>query len=448
VDIRFAEGPQGLVAYTTVGSGPVDLLWCENWMTNLEVAWEQPAIERLHRRLGSFCRLVLFDKRGSGVSDPMPSAKPLPEPTIEAGVEDALSVLDALGLERSCVLGTDTGGWIAMQLAAMVPQRVERLILVDPQLKVARTDDYPAGMSPAELDGLVTALRSSYGREGGIALQFMAPELAGEPGWQRWMARFERLSCPPGVMAGLWAQAAELDFRPVVPAIQAPTLVVEHDEGPWGRHPGRTVAAAIPGAVHRAVPGRNTALWAPQPEQLFQVIETYLTGAPPVAAHPTERVLATVLFTDIVDSTRIASQVGDRAWRDLLDRHDSEAKAIVGRHRGRFVGHTGDGLLASFDGPTRAVRCGAELCRDMEQLGLTIRVGIHTGEVEMRGEDLSGIGVHVAARLLALCDPGEMLVTRTVKDLVIGSGIGFVDRGSHVLKGIDEPWHVYHVVGA
>lgn len=446
MDIAYAEGPDGLVAYATVGAGPVDLLWCENWVTNLEVAWEQPAIERLHRRLGSFCRLIVFDYRGSGVSDPMPTARPLPEPTIEAGVEDALAVLDALGIERAAVMGTETGGWIAMQLAAMAPQRVDRLVLVDPQLKVLQSDDYPSGMPARFLEAIVEALHEHYARRHGVTLRLVAPDLADDPAWQRWMVRYERLALPVAVMAGLWEQAAEVDLRRLARSIQAPTVVIEHEGGPWPGHPGVSAAQTIPTAVYREVPGRNSALWAPQPEVIFDEIETFLTGEP--AAGTTsqpDRVLTTVLFTDIVDSTRKAGDIGDRAWHDLLDRHDATTMTVVGRHRGQVVHHTGDGVVARFDGPTRAVHCGDELRRAVAELGLTIRVAIHTGEVEQRGSDVSGIGVHVAARALGVCEPDELLVTRTVRDLVTGSGIQFEDRGAHSLKGVEEPWQLYRV---
>ncbi len=261
------------------------------------------------------------------------------------------------------------------------------------------------------------------------------------------MVRCERLSLAPSVMPALWSQSGALDFRPLAPAIQASTLVIEHEDGTWPGHPGRLVAEAIPGARHVVVPGRNLALWAPQPRELLESIETFLTGESSSGdGGASDRVLATVLFTDIVDSTHRAGRLGDRAWRDLLDRHDAVAASIVARHRGRLIKHTGDGLLASYDGPTRAVRCGDDLRHAIAEMGLTVRMAIHTGEVEVRGDDLSGIGVHVAARVLGLCEPEAMLVTRTVKDLVIGSGITFEDRGTHPLKGIDDPWQLFEVI--
>lgn len=445
-DIAYVEGPGGFVAYTSLGSGPVNLLLCESWITNLEVAWEQPLIERFHRRLASFSRLIRFDKRGSGVSDPIPTSAVAPEPTIEAGVEDAITVLDALDVGPATILGTETGCWVAMQLAAMAPQRVDRLVLVDPLLKVASTEDYPWGMPSELLDGFIGMLHAGYARRDTV-LRVVAPDLADDPNWRRWMNRYERVSCPPGVMVTLWAAAADIDLRSLVGAIQAPTLVLEHTDTGWPGRPGRNVAESIAGAKYVEIKQGNMALWANQPAGVLEEIESFVTGAPAQIGEP-DRVLAAVLFTDIVDSTRTATQQGDRAWRDLLDRHDAVTAQLVDRYRGRTVAHTGDGIMASFDGPARAVRCGTDLARAMAEIGLTVRVAIHTGEVELRGENLSGIGVHVAARVLGLCQPGEVLVTRTVKDLVTGSGIAFESRGSHQLKGIDDPWELYRVSSA
>jgi class 3 adenylate cyclase len=450
VDISYAEGPHGLVAYSTVGSGSVDLLMCDNWVTNLEVVWEQPLIEQFHRRLGTFCRLILFDKRGTGISDPIPTTSFSMAPTIEEGAGDAVTVLDALGIEAAAVVGADIGGWAAIQLAAMCPQRVSHLILVDPLPKMTRTDDYPLGISKQAQDAYITDVRHNYGRSAdSTMLRFLAPDLADDEHLKQWMLRYHRLACPPGTMLAAWESLSDLDVRALLGSIRAPTLVLEHSEPPFRTRPGAFVAQSIPAAIYRDVRGRNAALWAPQPEWLFDEIETFVTGAP-ATGHLTDpdRFLTTILFTDIVDSTRLATELGDRAWRDRLELHDSTVRRVVDRHRGTLVNHTGDGVLVSFDGPARAVRCGFELRSALTTIGLCVRMALHTGEVDRRGDNLSGIGVHLAARLLGVCDPDDILVSRSVKDLVTGSGIVFEDRGTHSFKGFDDSWQVFRVLRA
>jgi class 3 adenylate cyclase len=446
----YAWGPGGLVAYSTLGTGQVDLLLCDNWATNLEIAWEQPLIESLHRRLASFSRLVLFDKRGTGISDPIPASSLSMVPTIEEGTSDAVTVLDHLGIDKAAVLGADIGCWVAMQLAAMFTTRVERLVLVDPLPRLTRTDDYPYAMSDRAYRAYIADIRDNYGRSSdSTMLRFLAPDVADDEQLKRWMLRYHRLSMPPGSMLANWEGTAEVDLRPLLGSITAPTLVVEHAEPPFRTYPGEFVAAEIPGATRHRVPGRNAALWAPQSEGLFDEIESFLTGGPPGArVEDPDRFLTTVLFTDIVDSTRRADALGDRAWRDLLEVHDTICRSVIERYRGNIVNHTGDGVLANFDGPARAVRCSFELRSSLARSGLRIRSALHTGEVERRGNNLSGIGVHLAARLLPVCRGDEVVVTRTVKDLVTGSGIEFDDRGTHNLKGFQDSWQLFTVTRA
>jgi class 3 adenylate cyclase len=450
VDVAYAPGPGGHVAYSTVGNGAVDLLLCDNWVTNLEIAWEQPLIESLHRRLAAFSRLVVFDKRGTGISDPIPATSLSMVPTIEEGTADAVTVLNDLGVARAVVLGVDLGSWVAMQLAAMFAARVERLVLVDPLPRLTRAEDYPFAMSDRAYRAYIADVRENYGRSpDSTMLRFLAPDLAGDEQLKRWMLHYQRLGMPPGAMLANWEGTAEVDLRPLLGSITVPTLVVEHAEPPFRSHPGSFVAAAIPDAIYRRVPGRNAALWAPQPEDLFDEIESFLTGSPPVGrVEDPNRFLTTVLFTDILDSTRRANELGDRAWRELLEVHDTTARSLIQRYRGDIVNHTGDGVLASFDGPARAVRCSFELRSSLARAGLRVRSALHTGEVDRRGDNLSGIGVHLAARVLSVCREDEVLVTRTVKDLVTGSGIQFEDRGSHFLRGFQDPWQLFTVTRA
>ena len=446
MDISYAAGPGGNVAYACVGAGPRDLLLCENWVTNLEAAWEQPLIERLHRRLARFSRLIVFDKRGTGISDPIPSSSLSMVPTIEEGTNDAVTVLDDLGVAATAVLGTDLGTWTAMQLAAMFPSRVSQLVLVDPLPRMTRTDDYPFGLSSRALAAYIADVRDNYGRSpDSTMLRFLAPDLSDDEHLKQWALRYQRLGMPPGVMLANWEGSGDVDLRPLLASIRVPTLVLEHEEPPFRSRPGQLVADTIASAVYSEVPGRNAALWAPQPELLFDKIESFITGAVTTGPIDTDRFLTTLLFTDIVDSTRLASELGDQAWRDRLDLHDTTIHTLIEQYRGKMVNHTGDGALANFDGPARAVRCGYALRDRLSAIGLRTRMGLHTGEVERRGESLSGVGVHLAARLLSICEPDELIVTRTVKDLVTGSGIIFEDRGVHAFKGLEDRWQVFRV---
>jgi class 3 adenylate cyclase/pimeloyl-ACP methyl ester carboxylesterase len=415
---------------------------CDNWVTNLEVVWEQPRIEQLHRRLATFSRLIIFDKRGTGISDPIPSQSLSMVPTIEEGTNDAVTVLDNLGVGAVAVLGADIGCWVALQLAAMFASRVSHLVLVDPLPRLTRTDDYPFAMSSAAHCAYIADIRHNYARNAdSTMLRFLAPDLAEDQHLKEWMLRYHRLGMPPGVMLANWEGTGDVDLRPLLGSIHTPTLVLEHEEPPFRSHPGQYVAGAIAPAVYREIPGRNPALWAPQAEWVFDEIETFITGTAPVRRTTgSERFLTTLLFTDIVDSTRIAGRLGDKAWLDQLDLHDATVRSLVEDYRGELVKHTGDGVLANFDGPARAVRCGYALRERLAEIGLRTRIGLHTGEVESRGGNLGGIGVHLAARVLGICEADEVLVSRTVRDLVTGSGIEFEDRGVHSFKGIDEGW--------
>jgi class 3 adenylate cyclase len=450
VDVVYASGPAGHVAYSTTGHGPTDLLLCDNWVTNLEIAWEQPLIESLHRRLATFSRLIVFDKRGTGISDPIPATSLSMVPTIEEGTSDAVTVLDDLGIASSAVLGADIGCWVAMQLAAMFAHRVQRLVLVDPLPRLTRADDFQFAMSDRAYKAYIADIRDNYGRSAdSTMLRFLAPDLADDEPLKRWMLRYQRLGMPPGSMLANWEGTQEVDLRSLLGSITAPTLVVEHTEPPFRSHSGAVVAKSIPGAIYHRVPGRNAALWAPQPDGLFEEIESFLTGGPPIPrVEDADRFLTTLLFTDILDSTGRATRLGDRAWRHLLEVHDATTRSIIDRYRGKIINHTGDGVLASFDGPARAVRCSYELRSSLARAGLRIRSALHTGEVEHRGNDLSGLGVHFAARVLSVCREDEILVSRTVRDLVTGSGIEFDDRGFHHLKGFEETWQLFTVVRA
>jgi class 3 adenylate cyclase len=311
---------------------------------------------------------------------------------------------------------------------------------------MTRAYDYPFGLSSRALAAYIADIRDNYGRSAdSTMLRFLAPDLSHDEHLKRWVLRYHRLSMPPGVMLANWEGTGDVDLRPLLASIRVPTLVLEHEEPPFRSRPGRLVADTIASADYCEAPGRNSALWAPQAEWLFDKIESFITGAAPSGTTESDRFLTTLLFTDIVDSTRLASELGDQAWRERLDLHDTTIQSLIEQYRGTMVNHTGDGALANFDGPARAVRCGYALRDRLSAIGLRTRMGVHTGEVERRGESLSGVGVHLAARLLSICGPGELLVTRTVKDLVTGSGIIFEDRGVHAFKGLEDHWQVFSV---
>lgn len=445
-EVRYAEGPEGFVAYQVVGDGPPMIL-VNYWGSSFELLWDLPLAERMLRRLASFSQLILFDQRGTGASDPLP--QPYVEgdfsPTVEQAVTDIRTVLDEVAVERATLLGTNAGTTAAITFAATHPDRTSALVLFDPMLKTLTDDEYRFGLT-AEARAAVAEIHRE--RWGTGMLMVMAPSLADEPDVVAWQARSERLSSGRGVMGRYW-EVNEIDIRPLLPLIQAPTLVFDHKRS-WepgemfcegiaaytGEHAPNTVG------VH-TVPTPDFALWAPHPEWVWNEVETLVSGEATTHSAPADRIFATVLFTDLVDSTGQAVELGDRRWREILDVHDSTARREIEHGRGRLVKHTGDGVLATFDGPARAVQTAQRIADALRPLEISIRAGVHAGEVELRGEDVGGIAVHIAARVMGEASAGEVLLSRTVKDLVAGSNLEFEDRGVHTLKGIPDPWQLY-----
>jgi class 3 adenylate cyclase len=439
---RYARSGRFHIAYQTVGDGPVDVLVADHWFSNVDAQWEFPPLANLLTKLASFSRLIMFDKRGMGLSDPV-SVESLP--TIEEWIDDLRAVLDAVGSERRAILAGVAGTFMALVFAATYPERTSALVLVDPTARLAQAEDYPLGLPLAgQLEGF-ERMRANWGVSGG-SMNFMAPNLLADRQLAQQFIRYERQSASPGAAKAMVEMMWESDVRHVLPAIRVPTLILHHANGP--RIPpahGRYVAERIKGARYIEIPGSANYMWAGDTTALVAEIQEFLTGARPVIEP--DRVLATVLFTDIVDSTKRAAALGDAGWRELLAEHDRDVRQALERFRGREVKTTGDGFLATFDGPARAVRCAMSIRDAIAARGMDVRSGLHTGEIQLAGADVAGIAIHIAARVCALAGPGEVLASSTVKDLVAGSGITFEPRGMHRLKGVPDPWRVFAAIG-
>ncbi len=437
----YAKAGDTSIAYQVVGEGPIDLVLVLGFTTHLELQWESPQFARFFERIGSFSRLILFDKRGTGLSDPVAEV-----PTLEERVDDVRAVMDAAGSERAALFGISEGGPMSVLFAASQPDRVTALVLHGAMGRTTEAPDYPWA-SPAE------ALRESaaefivphWGREAEGMVELFAPSIADDPEAVEFTARMERSAASPAMVQQIFEMFLDIDVRDILPTIQVPTLVL-HRRGDRvvNRRAGKELAAQIPGARYVELPGIDHLPWAGDAEAVLGEIEEFLTGARSVPEP--DRVLATVMFTDIVGSTERAAELGDARWRELLAAHHAAVRRELTRCRGREVKTLGDGYLATFDGPARAIRCGWAIAEAARSLGLEVRIGLHCGEVELMEEDVGGIAVHVAARVGALAAPGEVLVSSTVKDLVAGSGIEFVDQGAKHLRGIPDERHLFAAV--
>jgi class 3 adenylate cyclase len=439
----YAVRPDGVnIAYQAVGDGPRTIVWCWGWISHLDLQWTDPGLASFFRRLASFSRLVVFDKAGTGLSDPI--AHPA---SLEERVEDIRAVMDAAGVDRATLLGESEGGPSAALFAATCPDRTESLILWGMVPKGRATDDElePYGGSRDGFAVLTARMLDVIDHWGeGRTVDVLAPSIA-NPITRRALGTFERSSVSRGMARGLIDGLLAMDVTPALAAITVPTLVLHRTGDVVPIACGRMVAAAIPGARFVELPGTDHAFWTQDPDAVIGEIEHFVTGARATAAH--DRVLATVLFTDIADSTSRAAAMGDAAWRALLERHDELVGEHVATAGGRVVKSLGDGALAVFPGPARAIRCASALLDDARELDLALRAGIHTGECEAVGDDLGGLAVHIGARVGALAQPGEVLVSGTVKELVVGSGMVFEDRGEHQLKGVPGAWRLYALSG-
>jgi class 3 adenylate cyclase len=438
---RYARVGPDRLAYQVLGQGPPDLVLTIAAFSHVDIAWEDPQLALFLRRLASFSRLLRFDRRGTGASDPLPQN---PLPPWEAYAQELVAVMDAVGSQRAALLATGPEvGPMALFFAGTRPERIAALILVDATARYLVADDYPIGFPPQAVEAMTARAEELWGTE--AFARIYAPSRAGDERFLRWAARLERAIASPRVVRDHLRAMLEVDVRPILPLIQAPTLVLHHRDFrllPVAH--GRFLAEHIPGARLVELPGDLPMFWD-QPDLLLEVVEEFLIGAGR-SVEPT-RVLATVLFTDIVGSTRRAAELGDRRWRELLDTHDELAGRLVQRWGGRLVKTTGDGILATFDGPGRAIGCAAALREGLDAIGVQIRAGLHIGEVELRADDVGGIAVHVAARVMATAGAGEIVVSRTVRDLVAGSDIVLQDRGSKRLKGVEGDWQLFGVAG-
>jgi DNA-binding SARP family transcriptional activator/class 3 adenylate cyclase/pimeloyl-ACP methyl ester carboxylesterase len=439
--ISFARSGDVHIAYQVVGDGPVDLVFVPGIMNHLELLWEKGTeAERFFRRLASFSRLILFDKRGTGLSD-----RDIGHPSLDQRMDDLRAVMDAAGSERAAVMGYSEGGPLSILFATTHPERVSALVLACTVARTLPAPDYPCGhRMQAFIKSFRRLIDDGWGR--GDSIEWLATNLAQNSSARANVARWERLAASPGSVATFLDLLAQIDVREMLPAIQVPTLVIHRSEDAAVEpcH-ARYLADHIPGARLIEQPGGNHILWS-DVGTLADEIESFVKGAPVETDTHSDRVLTTVVFTDIVGSTEKAGVLGDHRWRELLDRHDELSRIVVGRFRGEMIKTTGDGLLATFDGPARAVRCALALGQTLRSLDLEIRVGVHTGEVERRGHDIGGIAVHLSQRVNALAAPGQVLVSGTVHDLVIGSGLEFEAKGSRTLRGVPGKWRLFAAV--
>jgi class 3 adenylate cyclase/pimeloyl-ACP methyl ester carboxylesterase len=438
-EISYAKSGDVHIAYQVLGDGPLDLIYAPEFWNSIEAMWEEPGFEKFLLRLASFSRLICFDQRASGLSDPV---APADIPSLEGWVDDVRAVMEDAGSSRAALLGSGGGGLMSMLFAASHPEQVQALVLVNSFPRLTRADDYPWGTSPDHEDRIIREMEHGWGR--GVLLETVAPSVAGSPEFRRWWGRCQRLGCSPGTMLAIRRMLQQADVRDVLPTIRVPTLVV-HRKETWAVDAGcgRYLADHIPGARYLEVPGIDFFVFVGDSDAILDEVEEFLTGVR--RGESGARVLATVLFTDIAKSTERAAEIGDRRWGDLLESHHSIVRTQLSRFQGREIDTIGDGFLATFDGPARGIRCAREICSAVRELGLEVRAGLHTGEIELVGNDIRGIAVHIGARVSSLAGPGEVLVSSTVKDLVAGSGIEFEDRGMHELKGVPGEWRIFAV---
>lgn len=434
-EIGYATSGNVSIAYHALGEGPPDLVVAPGAISHLEVEWEHERYRRFYERLATFCRVIRFDKRGTGLSDRFPDDR---LPTLEERADDIRAVMDSVGSERATIIGTSDGGTMACLFAASHPDRTAGLILYATEA----FDTHRA--TDEEIAAAVKRARGEWGSEAQARryLAVFAPSVADDPEWIRWESRVTRSGGTPGSYAALLRIGRDLDIRPILPAIRVPTLVM-HRTGDRvvDVAQGRLLADEIAGARMVELSGVDHYHWIGDTDAITDEIEEFVTGARDPAER--NRILATVVFTDIVNSTPLALELGDRAWRELLDRHHAIVRRELDRFHGRELDTAGDGFLSTFDGPARAVRFAHQVIERLQPLGLLIRAGIHTGECEVHDGKLAGVAVHIGARIASIADGGDVLVSSTVRDLVAGSGLAFVDRGQHELRGLPERRRIY-----
>jgi pimeloyl-ACP methyl ester carboxylesterase/class 3 adenylate cyclase len=434
---RYAKSGNVNIAYQVVCKGPLDLVLVPGWVSNMDVFWEEPAFARFLTRLASFTRLILFDKRGTGLSDRVADM-----PSLEIRMDDVRAVMDTVGSESAALYGYSEGGTMCALFAATYPSRTSALIMGGAFARRTWAPDHPWGPTDEQVQSFLEQVQREWG--GPVGLDIRVPSMAQDERFRQWWARWLRASASPADAAMLVRMNAEIDIRHVLPAIRVPTLVLHSVNDRFlDIAAGRYLADQIPNAKLVELQGVDHVPWGCDSDAILDEIEEFLTGV----RHTPEadRVLATVLFTDIVGATERAASLGDRRWHDLLESHHALVRRELARFRGREIDDAGDGFFATFDGPARAVRCACAISDSVRSLGIEIRAGLHTGECEVMGDKVGGIAVHIGARIAAHADAGEVLVSNTVKDLVAGSGLSFRDRGAQSLKGVPGDWRLFAV---
>jgi pimeloyl-ACP methyl ester carboxylesterase len=437
VETRYAKSGDVNVAYQVAGEGPVDVVFVPGWVSHVEHGWEEPSYAPFLERIMRFARLILFDRPGTGLSDPVDSL-----PTLEERMDTVRAVMDAAGSEKAVLFGISEGGAMCILFAATYPERCASLVLCNSFAFNQYSDDYPWGPTPEIQARLERAIEKNWGT--GFTPRLFAPSRAEDEAFVRAWAKFERRAVSPGAMKKITAMGYDTDVRAVLPSIRVPTLVV-HRTGDLATpvEGGRYLAEHIPGAKYLELPGVDHFPWIGDTDAILDEVELFATGARQTVE--LDRILATVFFVDIVGSTEKLAELGDRRWRELLTQFYTALREQLVRFRGREIDSAGDGVFATFDGPARAIRCAGATIQAVRSLGIEVRVGIHTGECEVLGDKVSGIAVHLGARVCGRARANETLVSSTVRDLVAGSGLNFADRGSHTLRGVPGEWHLYAV---
>jgi pimeloyl-ACP methyl ester carboxylesterase len=434
---HFTRSGDVHIAYQVVGDGPLDLVYVAGWLSHVELAWEEPTLAAFLRRLASFSRLILFDKRGTGLSDRVPDTK---LPTLEERMDDVRAVMDAVGSERAALFGFSEGGNMSALFAATYPERTTALIMFGTFAKRIWSPDYPWAPKPEEREETVELVQNNWADL--IDLKHYTPSKINDAAFIERTATYFRRSASPGSATALLRMNTQIDTRRVLPVIRVPTLIL-HRKGDHDANiaEGRWIASQIPGARLVELEGEDHFPWVGDSDAVLDEVEEFLTGER--RAFEPDRVLATVMFTDIVGSTKRAASMSDRNWLDLLAQHHAIVRKELARFRGHEIKTAGDGFIATFDGPARAVRCACAIRDGVRQLGLEIRAGLHTGEIELTGKDIAGIAVHIASRVSSTAGASEVVVSSTVKNLVAGSGLNFIDRGRQTLKGIPDQWRLF-----
>jgi class 3 adenylate cyclase/pimeloyl-ACP methyl ester carboxylesterase len=434
-DIQYTRSGDVVLAYQVVGAGPTDLVFVPGWISNIEMAWELPEFARFLDRLASFARLIWFDKRGTGLSDRVSG-----QVTLEERADDIRAVMDAAGSRRAALVGWYEGGAIAANFAATYPQRVSALVIGSFTARAAHDAGEPWGIDPDLMALITERVEDAWGTA--AVARLVSPSTAGDARFLAFWSRYERASASPTAAAAMIRWNLRIDVRATLPAISSPALLIHRkDVRLVPAAAVRHAADQIPGSKYLELEGQDMFPFVGDSEAILGAIQEFLTGAPPPL--DTDRVLATLLFTDVVGSTQTIGEIGDAAWDDLLHAHRQSVRRSLERFRGREADTAGDGFFAVFDGPARALRCAAEIRDRAAEIGLRLRLGLHTGEVRLAGQSVVGMAVHVAARVAALAEPGQILATGTVKDLVLGSGIRFGERRDAVLKGVPGSWRLY-----